>query len=122
MLSRSIVILGFVALGVAANIYMLSQQNRKTNQLITEEGSVEEVMEQELIPKPNPENLRAHMVYCVSPWGQIVPVFFTAEQWQMLHQVVEMSGQDIDELICEIAVARYGMHDTSNPFDSGEDF
>lgn len=67
---------------------------------------------QDLIPEPDPADLQAHMAYCIAPWGQIVGVYFSADQWQMLHQAAKMGGQSIDELITEIAAQRYARPDS----------
>jgi hypothetical protein len=93
----------FITMGVMAGVALLTLLALLPDQDPIEKGP----NFQDLIPAPDPNDHEAHMAYCVTPWGQIMSVFFSADQWEMLNQVSKMSGQDIDELICEIAAQRH---------------
>lgn len=117
MLNKAVIIslVGLAVFAIVDTLVMIKQYEKSNDSSMIkahrpeEDSSFTPTQIDELIPEPDPSDLQAHLVYCLAPWGKIIPVFFSADQWQMLNQVAEMSGQDMEELICEIAATRYEM-------------
>lgn len=60
-------------------------------------------------PQPDPEALDGLGRDCVvmAPWGQPIIVRFSPEQWEMVLTLVEITGETVEEVVCEIAGERY---------------
>ena len=43
----------------------------------------------------------------MAPWGSPIIVRFTPEQWEMIQVLVEMTGDSVEEVVCEVAGDRY---------------
>jgi hypothetical protein len=46
------------------------------------------------------------IVFVSFPGGQIVPVPFTGEEWKMVHEISEESGDDIPDVIEDVIAGR----------------
>lgn len=49
----------------------------------------------------------AHIVFLQAEWGEVIKVLFMPEEWEMLHQVSEVSGKELDTVIGEVITERY---------------
>lgn len=59
------------------------------------------------IPPVNTEN--GVEVRLMSPWGQFLDLYFSADEWAMIYQLSEMSKEPIEKIITDVAIERKKM-------------
>ena len=47
------------------------------------------------------------MVYIQAPWGEVIEVYFSPDQWEMVHQVSLMANEPVEEVVCQIIASRF---------------
>lgn len=48
----------------------------------------------------------SYVVKLVSPWGQSIDLVFSQEEWDMMKNLSEMSGETMEEVVIDIALER----------------
>ena len=65
--------------------------------------------EQKVGPK-----FEGRIIHVLAPWGELIATYFSAEQWEMLHQVAEMAEEELDEVIVQTVAERYKLNKEIN--------
>jgi hypothetical protein len=47
------------------------------------------------------------IIFVSFPWGQIVPVPFSGDQWKMVHEIAAESGDEVPDVIEDIVAQRH---------------
>ena len=62
----------------------------------------------DLINEDNKKNAKmAHIVELWAPWGEIFQVHFSSEEWSMVIELAEISGDRLEDTVAGIVFERY---------------